>query len=297
MQANVRDERCDLKLPDFYLHMLERKLLGDKTKAGFYKKQKSPEGEQRLSIDWKTLEYHPRKKAHFANLEMAKNVESTPERLKMLLTPAKGDKAAQFLWSALSDLWTYAANRIPEISDTVVEIDRAMRLGFNWELGPFELWDAAGVPATVERMKKEGKPIAANVEKLLSSGATTWYEDAPRVASGRCYFDLGSLSYQPVQVPEGVWSVSVAEKSNGVVRKNAGASLIDLGDGVGCISFHSKMNAIGGDIVQLITETLEAGIEGRRELRRLRDHERCGELQRRRQHHAAADVDTGAGVG
>ena len=111
---------------------------------------------------------------------MAKNVESTPERLKMLLAPAKGDKAAQFLWSALSDLWTYAANRIPEISDTVVEIDRAMRLGFNWELGPFELWDAAGVPATVERMKKEGKPIAANVEKLLSSGATTWYEDSPK---------------------------------------------------------------------------------------------------------------------
>jgi 3-hydroxyacyl-CoA dehydrogenase len=259
MQANVRDERSDLKLPDFYREMLERKLLGDKTKGGFYKKQKSPEGEQRLSIDWKTLEYHPRKKAGFTNLEMAKNVESTPERLKMLLVPAKGDKAAQFLWSALSDLWTYAANRIPEISDTVVEIDRAMRLGFNWELGPFELWDAAGVPATVERMKTEAKPIAANVEKLLSSGATTWYEDAPRVPSGRCYFDLGSLSYQPVKVPEGVWSVSVVEKSNGVVKKNAGASLIDLGDGVCGISFHSKMNAIGGDIVQLITETLRPG--------------------------------------
>ncbi len=106
--------------------------------------------------------------------------------------PQKGDKAGAFLWAALSDLWTYAANRVPEISDSIVEIDRAMKLGFNWELGPFELWDAAGVEATVTRMKKEGKPIAANVEKLLAAGQKSWYVDDAKSPSGRKYWDLAS---------------------------------------------------------------------------------------------------------
>jgi len=257
--ANVKDERSDLALPDFYKKMLERKMLGDKTKGGFYKKNKTAQGEERLGVDWKTLEYRPKQKAHFASLEMAKNVEDIPQRLKMLLNldGSKPDKAGQFLWTTLSDLWTYAANRVPEISDNVVEIDRAMKLGFNWELGPFELWDAAGVDATVARMKKEGKPVSRNVEELLASGAKSWYQDSPHASSGRAYFELKSATYEPLQVPEGVWSVTVAKKSNGVVKKNAGASLVDLGDGIGCIEFHSKMNAIGGDIVQLITEVLK----------------------------------------
>src|SRR5437868_3365422 len=145
MLRNVKDERSELKLPDFYQKMLDSKLLGDKTKGGFYKKVKGADGEERLGMDWKTLEYRPTKRAKFAALEMAKNVEDTGERLRMLLggDPEK-DKAAKFYWTTLSDLWIYAANRIPEISDTVVEIDRAMKLGFNWEMGPFELWDAAG---------------------------------------------------------------------------------------------------------------------------------------------------------
>jgi len=268
MSANVKDERGDLKLPDFFHQMLERKLLGDKTKGGFYRKQKSAQGEERFGIDWKTLDYRPRKKASFPSLELAKNIEDPRERLRTLIGvesggPAKNDKAGQFLWTTLSDLWTYSANRIPEISDSIVEIDRAMRLGFNWEMGPFELWDAAGVERTVEMMKKQGKPVAANVEKLLGSGAKSWYQDAPKAASGRAHFDLCTLSFKPVHVPEGVWSVEVAKKNvGGVVKKNAGASLIDLGDGVGCIEFHSKMNAIGGDILQLITQTLKPGGPG-----------------------------------
>jgi len=257
--ANVKDERSDLALPDFYKKMIERKMLGDKTKGGFYKKNKTPQGEERMGLDWKTLEYRPRQKAHLPSLEMTKNVEDISQRLKMLLNldGSKPDKAGQFLWSTLSDLWTYAANRVPEISDTVVEIDRAMKLGFNWELGPFELWDAAGVEATVARMKKEGKPVARNVEELLASGAKSWYQDSPHTPSGRTYFDIKTATFEPVEVPEGVWSVTVAKKSNGVVKKNAGASLVDLGDGIGAIEFHSKMNAIGGDIVQLITEVLK----------------------------------------
>jgi len=267
MTNNVRDERSELQLPDFYKHMLERKILGDKTKGGFYKKAKGADGkEERLALDWKTLEYHPRGKPKFAALDLAKNVEDTGARVRMLLglegAPQKNDKAGAFLWAALTDLWTYAANRIPEISETVVEIDRAMKLGFNWEMGPFELWDAAGVETTVVRMKKEGKPVAAKVEKLLASGSKSWYADDAKAASARKYWDLAAGHWQPVTVPEGVWSVTVAKKSNGVVKKNSGASLVDLGDGVGCIEFHSKMNSLGADIIQLITQTLKPGGPG-----------------------------------
>jgi 3-hydroxyacyl-CoA dehydrogenase len=268
MTANVHDERSDLRLPDFFTQMLQRKWLGDKTKGGFYKKAKGGEGreDERMALDWKTMEYHPRQKPKFAALDMAKNIEDTGARLRTLLglegSPQKGDKAGAFLWSALTDLWNYSANRVPEISDSIVEIDRAMRLGFNWELGPFELWDAAGVEATVARMKKEGKPVAANVEKLLAAGQKAWYSDDPKSASGRKYWELGTEDWKAVEVPAGVWSVTVAKKSNGVVKKNSGASLVDLGDGVACIEFHSKMNSLGADIVSLILQTLKPGGPG-----------------------------------
>ena len=269
MTSNVHDERSDLRLPDFFTQMLQRKWLGDKTKGGFYKKAKGHDGkeDERLALNWKTLEYHPRQKPKFAALDMAKTIEDTGARLRTLLGlegggPQKGDKASQFLWSALSDLWSYSANRVPEISDSIVEIDRAMRLGFNWELGPFELWDAAGVEATVARMKKEGKPVAANVERLLAAGRKNWYTDDPKSPSGRKYWELGTEDWEPVQVPAGVWSVTVAKKSNGVVKINSGASLVDLGDGVGCIEFHSKMNSLGADIISLILQTLKPGGPG-----------------------------------
>jgi 3-hydroxyacyl-CoA dehydrogenase len=269
MTANVRDERRDLRLPGFFGQMIERRWLGDKTKGGFYKRVKRGEGQEdeRLALDWKTLEYHPRQKPKFAALEMAKNIEDPGARLRMLLgmeggSPQKGDKAGAFLWASLADLWTYAANRVPEISDSIVEIDRAMRLGFNWELGPFELWDAAGVEATVARMKKEGKPVAANVEKLLAAGQKSWYADEPKAASGRKYWHLASGNWQAVAVPAGVWSVEVAKKSTGVVKKNSGASLVDLGDGVACVEFHSKMNALGADIISLVSQTLKPGGPG-----------------------------------
>ena len=264
---NIHDERSELRAPDFIGKMLERKWLGDKTGGGFYKKKKSAAGEERLALDWKTLEYRPAQKPKFASLEMAKNVDSPGERLKMLL--AGKDKAAQFLWATLSELWTYAANRVPEIADSIADIDRALHLGFNWELGPFELWDAAGVRATAERMKAEGKPVAANAEKLLAAGKQSWYEDRDctagakgAISTGRAWFDVVTGDYKPELVPAGVWSVATAKKCNPVVKKNAGASLVDLGDGVGCIEFHSKMNALGADIVQFILQTLRPGGAG-----------------------------------
>jgi 3-hydroxyacyl-CoA dehydrogenase len=259
--TNIKDERSDLTLPPFFIEMLNRKWLGDKTKGGFYKKQKGPDGEKRFALDWKTLEYREQSKPKFPALEMAKQIEDLPERLRTLIAPSK-DRANLFLWTVLADLWTYSANRVPEIADSIVEIDKAMKTGFNWEMGPFELWDACGVGKTVERMRKEGKPVAANVEKLLASGKMTWYSEDTAIASGRKYFDLATADYKPEEVPSGVWSVTVAKKANGVVKKNAGASLIDIGDGVGCIEFHSKMNSLGGDIVSLITQTLKPGGSG-----------------------------------
>jgi 3-hydroxyacyl-CoA dehydrogenase len=275
MTQNAHDERSELQIPAFFRQMIERKWLGDKTKGGFYKKSvaraPSPaepgQQDERLALNWKTLEYHPRQKPKFAALDMAKNVEETGARIRMLLgldgsAPQKPDKASTFLWAALTDLWTYSANRIPEISDSIVEIDQAMHLGFNWELGPFELWDAAGVEATVNRMRKEGRPVAANVEKLLASDAKSWYEEDPKTPAGRAYFDLDHGSFKPIEVPAGIWSVEVAKKSNYVVKKNSGASLVDVGDGVGCIQFHSKMNALGADIISLILQTLKPGGPG-----------------------------------
>jgi 3-hydroxyacyl-CoA dehydrogenase len=140
MEQNVKDERADLRLPDFFQKMLERKWLGDKTGAGFYKKVKAaPEGQDRMALDWKTLEYRPRQRPKFPSMDMARTVEDIGERLRLLMgfNGQKPDRAGQFLWQALADLWTYSANRVGEICDTIDDIDRAMRLGFNWQLGPF----------------------------------------------------------------------------------------------------------------------------------------------------------------
>jgi 3-hydroxyacyl-CoA dehydrogenase len=257
--ANVKDERSDVALPDFIGIMVERKWIGDKTKQGFYKKEKGPDGqEQRLGLDWKTLEYRESQRAKFPALDQSKNIESTAERIRTLLSgdPAK-DKAAEFYWKILPGLWNYSANRVPEISDDIVEIDLAMKTGFNWELGPFEMWDAAGVASTMEKMKSLGIEPAANVVKLLESGNTTWYKDDPTVPSGRVQFDVSTGSYKPVVVADGVSSIQVIKKAHGVVKKNPGASLIDLGDGIANIEFHTKMNALGGDIVSFITQTLK----------------------------------------
>ncbi|HYM11038.1 MAG TPA: 3-hydroxyacyl-CoA dehydrogenase NAD-binding domain-containing protein [Bryobacterales bacterium] len=242
-------------VPPFVKAMLERRWLGDKTKQGFYKKEKDAEGNQvRLVLDWKTVEYQPASRPKLASLDMAKNVERLAERLPQLLAgDTKRDKAARFHWRLLSALWNYAADCLPEIADDAASVDRAMRAGFNWEMGPFQLWDAAGVSGTVARMRAAGEPVSPNVERLLADGAATWYEN-----HGRECFDLAGGKYKPVSEPEGVARVSNFRASHGVVRQNPGASLVDLGDGVACIELHSNKNAIGEDIIRMVSETLRA---------------------------------------
>jgi len=242
-----------MAIPGFVKTMLERRWLGDKTKQGFYKKERDREGKEvRLALDWKTLEYRPALKPKLALLEMAKNAEKLPERLAQLLTgDVRKDNAARFHWRLLSGLWNYAADCLLEIADEPDSVDRAMRAGFNWEMGPFQLWDAAGVRRTVERMKAAGEPLSAHVEALLASGAESWYRN-----HGRECFNLAARGYQPIAQPEGIARIAQFKTSNGVVRQNAGASLVDLGDGVACIELHSVKDAIGEDIVRMVTETL-----------------------------------------
>jgi 3-hydroxyacyl-CoA dehydrogenase len=242
-----------MAIPPFVQAMIDRKWLGDKTRQGFYKKTKDAEGKEvRLVLDWKTLEYQPASRPKLPTLEMAKNADRLSDRLGQLLSgDARKDKAARFHWRLLSGLWNYAADCLPEIADEPASVDRAMRAGFNWEMGPFELWDVAGVPQTVGRMKAAGHPVSGSVERLLAAGGTSWYWDF-----GRECFNVAAGRYEPLVKPAGIARVADFKASHGVVKKNPGASLVDLGDGVACLELHSTKNAIGEDIVRLVTDTL-----------------------------------------
>lgn len=257
--ARIQDERAEVTLAPFIERMIEKRWFGDKSGQGFYKKEgRDAEGRDiRLVLNWQTLDYKPSTRPKFPALEMAKNVDSSSTRIAQLLhADSTKDKAAEFYWPLLTELFTYAANRIPEIADNIVEVDQAMKAGFNWELGPFEMFDAAGVRATTEKMRAAGAPIAANVKKLLTLDES-WYKDDPAVPGRRLFFDPTSSTYKPVPVADGVTSLVVIKKAHGVIRKNSGASVVDLGEGIAGIELHSKMNALGDDIVSLITQTLK----------------------------------------
>jgi 3-hydroxyacyl-CoA dehydrogenase len=246
-EALPEDEERDMfVVPEVLGKMVLQGLLGNKTKAGFYKKQKGDKPEI-WTLDTATLDYRPSEKVKLPTLDMAKNIEDLPERIKTL-TWGK-DRVGAFLWKTLSKTLTYAAKRIPEIADNVVDVDRAMRWGFGWELGPFEVWDAIGVEKSVSRMKEEGMSVPANVEQMLASDATSFYK---KENGQQSYFDFASGKYVPLADPPGVLVLKSIKDRTGVIKKNAGASLIDIGDGVACLEFHSKMNAIGGDTLQML---------------------------------------------
>ena len=256
--AGAKDERSDVQLPDVIGQMIERKWLGDKTKQGFYKKERGADGKElRTVLDLATFEYKPSTRATFSSIELAKSNDSVEARLKALLAgnPEK-DKAANFYWKVLPELWAYSANRIGEVTGTLVDIDRAITAGFNWELGPFALWDAAGVPMMAEKMLAAGIPIPAAVEKLLASGGTSWYR-----AHGTEYFDVPTGAYHAIDQDAGLASTASFKRSNGVFAGNSSISLVDVGDGIACFEFHSKMNSLGQDIVTFLRKSLEPGSE------------------------------------
>ncbi len=252
------ESRERYKVPALVEEMAKRGWLGDKTGQGFYKKVRGEGEKEILTLDVNTMEYRPRQKAKFASLEMGKAIEDTRERLRALLGPLfegqKGDKAQQFIWGGLSEMCLYAARRVPEISDNIVDVDRAMRWGFGWELGPFEMMDAIGVKASAAQVQKEGRTLPPVVEKVLASGRKGFYESAKGTTT---VFDICTGGVKKVEEPKGVILLKTLKEAGREVERNSGASLIDLGDGVVCCEFHAKMNAIGADLIAMMHKGLK----------------------------------------
>ena len=252
------EKRETYRMPAFVEEMMKRGWLGDKTGGGFYKKDRASGGKEILTLDWQKMEYRARQKAKFGSIEAGKAIEDTRERVRALVAPALegkgGDKAAKFIWNVLSETCLYAARLMPEIANNVVDVDRAIRWGFAWELGPFEMWDAIGVERMAKALQAEGKKVPPLVEKVLASPGKSFYESEKGHAK---YFDFPSGTMKPVEEPSGIIILKSLKERTPVVQKNSGASLIDLGDGVICCEFHSKMNAIGGDLVAM----LHAGVK------------------------------------
>jgi 3-hydroxyacyl-CoA dehydrogenase len=238
----------------FLMQLIERGWLGEKRGQGLFKRV----GKDREihAIDWKTLEYHPAAKPRFDSLESIRKIEPLADRLKALV--ALDDKAGRFLWQTLSDHMIYAAWMVPEISDRPVEIDRAMRWGYAHAMGPFELWDALGFEATTARMEAEGRRIPDHIRSMRQSAVTGFYRAADRDRTPHTeYFDLATGGgYREVEPRPGITVLTDLKRARGVVKKNPGASLIDLGDGVLCCEFHSKMNTLGEDVFLMLHAAL-----------------------------------------
>jgi len=240
-------------LPDFFHKMVKNKLLGKKTHAGFYKTDLTPDWQKiRKVIDLQTLEYHEYDKPDLPCLAGAKKASGLAEKMRAIVFAQ--DKGARFVWRAVADNLIYAANRIPEIADTLVEIDNAMRWGFNFEMGPFETWDALGVERTVERMEADGLTVPDKVKEMLAAGHAAFY----KTEGGRRYFfDFDSRQYRPVAVSERVICLPALKADDKRAMTCGSASLVDLGDGVFCCEFHTKMNALNGEIIDFMDRALD----------------------------------------
>ncbi len=242
------EERDVFKIPEFMKKMIENGQLGNKTRQGFYKKEKVDGKRKIFYYDYTSGEYKPLEKPKFPSVMAVKQVDDPAMKLKMVVNGS--DKGAEFAWKSIRDTLIYAVNRIPEIADDVVNIDNAMRWGFNWEIGPFEMFDAIGVKQFVKRAEKDGVALPACLQEVDS-----FYRF--NEAGQKEYYDLLRKEYVPVPVPEGQIHLEILKKGGGVVEKNANCSVIDLGDGVFGFEFHSKMNAISGDILAMTHKAIK----------------------------------------
>jgi len=248
--ANDLYQRCTndeareyFRLPPFVQKLLDNNWLGDKTGQGFYKKVKTPEGKTEiLSLDLKTFEYKPKGKTRFAVLDQAKNIDDLRSRLKVLISSP--DKAGEFYRDSFCGLFQYITHRIPEISDHLYKVDDAICAGFGWEIGPFEIWDALGVEETLKIMEQKGRKPAAWVYDMLAKGCKSFYAYSGGVKK---YYDIDAFSYQAKPGEIGIILLDALRQN--VLWKNAGCSVIDIGDGVLNLEFHTKMNTIGGEII------------------------------------------------
>jgi len=242
------EQRDTLAPPDLLREMVKRGWTGNKAGQGFYKRTRGEGGKtEYLVLDYNTMEYKPAQKVRFPSLDAAKSIDDTAERIRTLVYGK--DRVGEFLWKTISANLIYTANRVPEISDDIVNIDNAVRWGFNHQYGTFELWDVIGVEKSVAKMREDGREIPALVTKMLDAGKKSFYE---RREGRSFYFDVASGVYKEIEPRPGVLVLKSLKERSGVIKKNAGASLIDIGDGVACLEFHSKMNAIGGDTVSMM---------------------------------------------
>ncbi|MFD1629305.1 3-hydroxyacyl-CoA dehydrogenase/enoyl-CoA hydratase family protein [Pseudopedobacter beijingensis] len=254
LSQNAPDDeaKAAFELPDYVRKMQENKWLGDKTKQGFYKKIKGENGKSEiLALDLKTLEYRPQQKVKSETLEATKKIDNLQERMRVY---ARGkDKAGEFFRVSFAGLFEYVSNRIPEISDELYKIDDAMRAGFGWELGPFEVWDALGVKEGIEIMKDQGKKPAQWVVDMLESGNTSFY----KVDNGiKNYYDIPSKNYKNIPGTE-EYIILDNIRPGKTIWKNAGTTLTDLGDGILNLEFHTKMNTIGGEVLEGINKAID----------------------------------------
>jgi 3-hydroxyacyl-CoA dehydrogenase len=239
-------EKEVFEIPEFIKTMVEKGWLGSKSGQGFFLKK----GKEILELDPSTLEYGPRKKLTTPSTELSKQEKGSANKLKALVYA--NDRAGQFLWNTMSQSLVYSAQLLGEIADDIVAIDRAMKWGFGWEMGPFESWDAIGVSKSVQKMKDSGLEVPSWVDDMLEQGFTSFYKEE----NGDLYF-YNHGEYKPVEFNPKVIDIKKIKKQKGVIKKNSGASLIDLGDGVALLEFHSPNNAIGLDIIQMINFAID----------------------------------------
>jgi len=262
VRDNVQDasEKEAFSIPPFLTKMIETGLLGDKAQKGFYKKMTDLSGTKIYALDHNTVEYVPQRKAGLPLLDELKRLADPSASLQRLAY--SDDRAGRFAWKSLKKMLLYCAAKVPEISDNILAIDQAMRWGFNWELGPFETWDAIGVRKSVERMQGEGEKIPRNVAEMIAGGRERFYR---RRDGRKAYFDFAKAAYVDIEEkPQIILLPSLKERQK-VVRFNAGASLLDMGDGVVCLEFQTANNAIDDDVIRMIHEGLaevEANFEG-----------------------------------
>ncbi|MDU2241968.1 MAG: 3-hydroxyacyl-CoA dehydrogenase/enoyl-CoA hydratase family protein [Paenibacillus sp.] len=250
--ANVTEEaeKQVFAAPESLKEMVSRGWLGEKSGQGFYRKIKGDRGSEILSLNLQTMDYGPQRKVESASLEAAKLAKGAAAKTKALLgTP---DRYSQLAWDVLKQVLIYSAAKLGEIADSIREIDEAMKWGFNWELGPFETWDAIGLIRSVEKMEAEGLTVPAWVKDWIAQGNASFYKK-----DGGSLFQAAVGGYAPVELPPEQISLRDLKAQNQVVRSNSGASLIDLGDGVACLEFHSPNNAIGADILQMISHSMD----------------------------------------
>ncbi|GAB6155222.1 3-hydroxyacyl-CoA dehydrogenase/enoyl-CoA hydratase family protein [Desulfosporosinus burensis] len=246
----VPAEKDNLVLPEFIFTMQKNGWLGDKTKQGFYKKSKGPKGTVIEVLDIHTMTYGPPKSVNFASLEKAKAARSLPEKVRTLVSG--DDIGAEFVWNILKTSLIYAAAIVRDIADDITSIDEAMRWGYNWQMGPFELWDALGVKATADRIVAEGGVIPPLVEELFAKGYESFYQ---KTETGETAFYKDGTYHQKTVSPY-AFSLKQAHKTGKVIMSNAGASLVDLGDDVACLEFHSPNNTIDADLIEMINKSL-----------------------------------------